>query len=365
MTQIVHIANTNVEFEFAHPSLQSLEMSWSHYPTCLQLQFLPLLYAQPEDIVAVTALPSQEYLETLQKSGWWPQGLPQLALLQEEKPFQGNHCLSWGASRQVQAWAVSRQMHYSIPDWQIAQLINSKAFSFRYTSLPAAALLNSEQALLDWLQETPGPKVLKSCFGLSGIGNWRINDEAPSPKLLTFCRKEWQQKRSIIGEPWLDRIYDFSTQWLIHPNQQIEWIGATRFNTDAQGNYLGTLAGPQELLFASFESFLQQHRQWALKALTDIAAMGFFGFIGVDALLYRHPQNQSICLYPLVEINGRQTMSLVALRLQQRVCPHQILHLAFQFHNSSFSLLPHQLITSKGKLIHFRRHLVASISNFA
>ncbi len=68
----------------------------------------------------------------------------------------------------------------------------------------------------------------------------------------------------------------------------------------------------------------------------DVAKLGFFGFIGADALLYRHLENQSICLYPLVEINGRQTMSLVALRLQKRICPRQILRLAFQHVNSSF-----------------------------
>jgi hypothetical protein len=362
MTQIVHVANTNVEFEFANPSLHSLELSLSHNPLCLQLQFLPLLYAQPEDFVAVTALPSESYLIVLQQTGWWPQGLPQLVLLQEHEPFQRKRCLSWGPSRQVQAWAKARQMNYALPNWQIAQLVNSKAFSFRYTCLSEAALLYNEQALLEWLQEIHGPKVLKTCFGLSGKGNWCIDDNIFSSELLTFCRKEWQQKRPIIAEPWLDRLYDFSTQWLIHSNGQIDFIGATRFETDAQGSYQGTLAGPEDILFVSFEFFLQQHRQFALKALTDIAKMGFFGYVGIDALLYRHPQNQSVCLYPLVEINGRQTMSLVALRLQQRICPHQILHLAFQHRASSLTaLLPSQLINAKEKTIHFWRDLTATI----
>lgn len=362
MTQIVHIANTNVEFECAHPSLHSLELSLSRNSLCLQLQFLPLLYAQPEDLVAVTALPSEDYLIALQQTGWWPCGLPQLALLQDDTPFQRKQCLSWGPSRQVQAWAEARQMDYALPDWQIARLVNSKAFSYRYTCLSEAALLYSEKALLDWLQAIQGPKVLKTCFGLSGKGNWRIENSIPSPELLTFCRKEWQQKRPILAEPWLDRLYDFSTQWLIHSNGQIEFFGATRFETDAQGTYQGTLAGPEDILFASFNLFLRQHQEVALKALTDIAAMGFFGFIGIDALLYRHSQDQSICLYPVVEINGRQTMSLVALYLQRRICPHQILRFAFQHHASGLtSLLPNQLVNAKKKIIHFRRGLTATI----
>ncbi len=363
MTQIVHITNTNVEFEFSQPSLLSLEQSWSRYPLCLQLQFLPLLYAKPDDVVAVTALPKSDFLAALQQTGWWPEGLPHLALLQEVDPFYGKKCCSWGPSRQVQAWAVARHMTYDLPrDWQTICLVNSKAFSFRYTCLTESALLSNEQELRGWLWKTEGPKILKTCFGLSGKGNRRIDDTSPSAEILAFCHKEWRQERPLIGEPWLDRLYDFSTQWFIHPNQQIEWIGATRFETDIHGTYQGTLAGPENILFASLESFLQQHRQIAQKVLSDIAAMGFSGSVGIDALLYRHPSTQAICLYPLVEINARQTMSLVALRVQQHLCPRQILRLTFQ-QNGSFqpSLLPDQLVDSKGKIVSFRRRLTASV----
>lgn len=365
MAEIVHIANTDVEFEFAHPMELSLELeqNWSRHSLCLQLQFLPLLYAQPQDIVAVTALPQSNYLTALQDTGWWPEGLPHLALLQEKEIFQGKECHSWGPSRQVQAWAKARQMKYAIPqDWQTICHVNSKAFSFRYTCLSEAALIYNERELLDWLQRMPGPKVLKTCFGLSGQGNRLIHHSFPSSDILAFCQKEWQQRRPIICEPWLDRILDFSTQWFIHSHRQIEWIGATRFETDSQGAYQGTLAGPKEMLFASFQPFLEEHRQVAQKALEDIAAIGFFGPVGIDALLYRHSQDQSICLYPLVEINGRQTMSLVALRLQRRLCPHQVLRLAFQpGATTQLSLLPNQLINIKGKTIAFKRHLTATI----
>lgn len=358
----VHIANTNVEFEMARPTLEPLEMSLSRHSLCLQLQFLPLLYAQPEEIIAVTALPHQDYLINLEQSGWLPPRLPQLALLKDEKPFQGKSCQSWGPSQQVKAWAESRQMEYACPKWQVAQLVNSKAFSFRYHCLAEAALLSNEQELKNWMQQIQGPKVLKSCFGLSGQGNWRVDETIPSPELLTFCAKEWQQKRLVLGEPWLDRVYDFSTQWFIHPNQEIEWLGATRFETDANGIYQGTLAGPVTILFDTLKPFLEQHREAVQKALKDMAALGFFGFVGLDALIYRPFHQQPLRLYPLVEINGRQTMSLVALRLQQQKCPDQILRMSFQDHSShQFSLLPSQLTNAKGKLINFRKKLTVTI----
>jgi hypothetical protein len=241
-------------------------------------------------------------------------------------------------------------------------LMNSKAFSFRYTCLTEAALLSHEQDLMTWLHKVKGPKVLKTCFGLAGQGHRRIDHSIPPPQLLAFCQKEWQQGRPLIGEPWLHRVCDFSTQWLIHPEGQIQEIGATRFETDERGTYQGTLAGPEELLFASYLPFLYEHRHIALHALKEMMNKGFFGFVGIDALLYQHPQTQATTLYPIVEINGRHTLSLVALRLQQRISPQRLLRLAFnQEVTSTPSLLPSHLASPQGKRIDFRKRLHAVI----
>ncbi len=358
----IYIANTNFEFELAGMQFPSLEQSLSLHPLCLQLQFLPLLYAQPQDQVAVTTLPSPDYLASLLQLGWWSDGLPRLVPLHLHEQFQGKKCVSWGPSKLVQAWSQARHMHYAIPtDWEMIRLINSKAFSFRYSSLPGATLIANEQELTAWLHQLEGPKVLKTSFGLSGQGNWILEHVDVTPQLLAFCQKEWQQGRALIGEPWLQRVCDFSTQWIIHPEGQIEEVGATRFETNAQGAYQGTWAGPEESLFASYLPFLAQHRQVAKQVLKDMAARGFFGPVGIDALLYRCPHIHSIELYPLVEINGRQTMSLVALRLQQRLCPQQVVYLTFNHSAEGAALLPLSLIDGKGKEVRFRRQLRATI----
>ncbi len=243
MSAIIHLANTNMELELVHSSPQSIELSLSRHSLCLQLQFLPILYAQPEDLIAVTALPSQEHLDILRQVGWLEEKGPQFVLLKDYEPFRGKKCFSWGPSLQVQSWAQARQVSYECPNWKIVQLVNSKAFSFRYSCLPDAALIHHEQQLHDWLQKIQGNKVLKSCFGLSGNGNRIIQENKLSSQVLAFCQKEWWQKRPIVGEPWLDRLLDFSTQWFIHPDRRIEFIGATLFETDDRGVYQGTLAG--------------------------------------------------------------------------------------------------------------------------
>lgn len=364
---MIHLANTDVEFEYAHSSGLPLERSWSRHPVCLQLQYLPLLYAAADDFVAVTEFPDDVYLSSLKQTGWWPDGLPQMILLNQGASLKGLQCLSWGHSKQVQAWAEAKGLLYSLPpDWDKVCLVNSKAFSFRYTTLPEAALLANERELVDWLGKTSGPKVVKTCFGLSGMGNRRADGLEPTPELLSMCRKEWGQHRPVIGEPWLDRIFDFSTQWRILPGHVFEFIGATRFETDAYGTYQGTLAGPESLLFGDLEIYLDQHIAYIQKALEDIVDMGFLGNIGFDALVYRDSEKGAACLYPLVEINGRQTMSLVALLLQKRLCPDRVFKLAFQQNTQATpSLLPGGCHDDQGKLIVFRRRLTGEILSSA
>ena len=358
----IYLANTDVEFEYAHSSGLALERSWSRHPLCLQLQYLPLLYAAADDLVAVTEFPDNAYISSLEQTGWWPEGLPQMILLKQAASLKRLSCFSWGLSKQVQAWAEARGLHYSIPDWDIICLVNSKAFSFRYTTLPEAALLANERELVHWLGKTSGPKVIKTCFGLSGLGNRRADGLEPTPELLSLCRKEWGQNRPVVGEPWLERIFDFSTQWKILPGHQVEFRGATRFETDAYGTYQGTLAGPENLLFGAWHIYLQQHIAYIQKALEDIVNMGFLGSIGFDALVYRDPEKGAASLYPLVEINGRQTMSLVALLLQKKLCPDQVFRLAFQQNTKATpSLLPDRCHDDQGKLIVFRRRLTGEI----
>lgn len=361
MTQNVQVANTNIEFEMAHSKRKSLELSLSAHPYFIQLQFLPLLYAESNEIVAVTALPPQEFLDALNTSEWFPCGLPQLALLAEISPFLGKNCLSWGPSRQVEEWAKERQMQYLCPKWEVSQHINSKAFSSHYCALPGAELIWNENELKKWMQRIKGPKVLKSCFGVSGKGNWLLNNEIISQELLSFCQKEWEHQRPMIAEPWVDRVLDFSTQWFIHPSQIIEYVGATRFETDQKGIYQSTLAGPESILFHSIESFLEKHREVAMQALTEAAKMGFFGFVGIDALVYRQTEKQNLCLYPIVEINGRQTMSLVALRLQRKICPDKSIKMSYAHEEKNqFGLLPSHLGNAKGKTIKFFKNLYVS-----
>jgi hypothetical protein len=344
MMPITYLNNTDFEFELANPQL-SIFQSWEQHLLCQQLQYLPLLYANPEDTVAVSAFPTVAFLKEIQQLKWRNhEPLAHLVNWEEKFAFKGQTCLVWGASQQMHRWAQEREMHYPFStDWEIIREINSKAFSHCYSILPEAALLADVAELERWLQRVKGKKVIKTCFGLSGKGNRLISQNALNSSLLLFCNKEWNEGRVMIGEPWLDKVFDFSSQWIIHSQGSHELLGLTVFETDEKGMYLGTLAGNKEKIFGSFLSYASDHQVFAKKVLTDLAQKGFFGYVGIDALIYR--LGEKICLYPIVEINARQTMSSVALRLQKKWFPEHSIRLRFTtLQDPQPSLLPLELL---------------------
>lgn len=354
----MHLANTDFEFELANPQPISIEESWKLHPTCLQLQFLPLLYALPNEKVAVTSFPDPLYLDSLQR--FLGNTLPSLYQVSRARSFYHSKCLSWGPSLRVQAWAKECEMEYAIPpDWSVVQEVNSKSYSLQCSPLKESRLIDNLIDLNAWMSSLAGPKVLKTCFGLSGLGHLLVNEHTLPEKIQTFCHKEWSAGRPVIAEPWLDRVFDFSTQWAIGEAGDIQFLGSTVFETNAKGVYQGTLSGTQQSIFKEFFPFLEDHVYQANNMLRKVQKLGFFGHVGIDAFLYECSRTRKICLYPIVEINGRKTLSYVALCLQQRYFPDQAIRLTFKpYSTEAVSLLPTYLLDEMGKAFHFKRRLV-------
>jgi len=246
------------------------------------LQTLPLLYAPSKDLVLVSDL---------------------------DVPLDIGAIEDWGASRAIKAWAKDLGIPYSMPDWETVRTVNSKIFSFAHSpKLPLASLLHSEKEVLDWIEKVPGRKVLKTAFGTTGRGHFHIPGKGD---LAAFLKKEFAMSRAVIGEPWVERILDFSTQW-----KDSALLGATVCENTKDGSYRATLAGPRNQIFGSFEWALEEHISIAKPILEKIRNLGFFGNLGIDAFVYLWEGKER--LQPIVEINGRKTMSWAALQIQEK-----------------------------------------------
>lgn len=307
----LHICNTFFESELEETRIRPLAEWLSCHPAITQLQYLPILYAEPDDLILVS-----------QKNHCSD---PRLRLMQEIPPsFSGSIC-DWGPSRAIHTWAQKKELSYPCPDWEQIRTLNSKHFSFSHSpKLPHAALLRTSLEVEEWLHSFSGPKVLKTVFGTAGKGHFHPQRQK---HLASFLQKQFSQNLPVIGEPWVERVLDFSTQW-----DQGNFLGATVFESESNGTYKGTLAGPSKQIFGSYDWALQEHKEVVGPLVKQ---MSFYGNFGIDAFVYRW--QGKLRLQPIVEINGRKTMSWVALQLQQKTPD---LTLRLQFEKRADGLLP-------------------------
>jgi hypothetical protein len=322
----LHLCNAHFEEELAaadpRPPLDDLR------PICRQLQFLPFLYASSEEGVALSRPPPEGYLGTLKALGITP---PKAHLVDSDDPLPYQAVDPWGHAPSIAKWAHARQIAYSMPPWDSVRLANSKEFSFRNTpSLPGAELLWNDAEARRWLASQPGPAVFKTCFGVSGRGH------ILSRKMTPLMHAEWAAGRPIIGEPWVERLLDFSSQWILQPSGACSLGGLTGMTSDDRGAYKASRIG---FPFDSFQAYVDEHLEHARSILDAVALLGYWGNVGVDSMVYTWKGRPR--LHPIVEVNARKTMGWVALQIQKRHFPGKALTIAYEKGKSAgIPLLP-------------------------
>ena len=306
----LHICNINFEWELETHSSLALKESFMVHPNFLQLQFLPFLYAKEGDGVVVSHLP--------------PEMPKHLNVHLFDDPMDGyDRIETWGWSKAIQKWA---SLPYHVP--KHLREMASKTFAFTHSpTLPGAKLLHHPQEVKKWLCEGVYPKVVKTCFGFAGRGRWILQKETDLPP---EAFKEFEKGHLLIGEPWVKRDMDFSTQWML--SDEIIYLGSTVMENTEWGAYNKTYIGKEI-------PFLKEHLEVAQIPLKRLFEMGFRGNLGIDAMVY----NQK--LHPIVEINLRKTMGWLAL----------ILGKSLSYEKGNEGVLPNYL--QVGKEITFQKQL--------
>ncbi len=363
--KLLHICNVNFESELASNEEFMLETAIGNHPIYSQLQFLPVLYADKDDTVAVTDLPDKTYIEHLLSLGFWdsPEQIPQIVRFKDVQIGEYEALSYWGYTPSLERWAREKEIPLITQDLGLIRRVNSKSFTFEYNKrILDAKFLKHQDDLEVFLRLYPENIVFKTFFGVSGRGNLAILEDAHSSleKILSFCAKEWKQKRAVIAERWVERILDFSTQWFIRKNAQASFLGCTVIENDKKGGYLKTFVGPEKKLMDWGIDFYTMHILEVSKVLEKMHLDGYEGHVGVDAMIFSSGDSLERKVMPIVEINARKTMSFVAINIQKKWARGKPMTLSFEkFGKERSSLLPSNLKTSRGN-ISFPRQLYFS-----
>lgn len=315
------------------------------HPVYMQLHYLSSLVAKKGERALFMFPPQEGYVERLHKklSNEYP-------VLHMQEADEKVEVSSWGASLSLAKWVEGRQGKYQMPYWDVVKQVNGKDFSYQLgPHLPGAELLKTASEALSWCQKVKGPKVLKSLYGASGRGHLILLHEREEEKIAFFMKRVG----AVIGEPWVERLLDFSSQWYIEKQtKEYSYVGASICKNSSRGIYRGSLVAPEEVLFASYKDLWQEHLYHAKRALQKMAELGFFGNVGFDAMIYLHPCSQKKQLQPILEINARKTMGWVAVELFHKLKLQQETLFEYTLRKTGKeNWLPEEILVGKGKKI--------------
>jgi len=172
--------------------------------------------------------------------------------------------------------------------------------------------------------------ALKAPFGTAaqGIRCWFAGDRLEG-RVLRWLEKVLVDQGSVIVEPWLNRVFDFSVQYDWRESR-LRTLGYTRLINNARGQFKGIVTDAFcDGLEPALVRFLMQRVEdrprayhWfetvLLPKLTAILEeIPYRGPLGVDAFVYRSVEG-GLRLKPIVEVNPRYTMGRIAYEIGKR-----------------------------------------------
>lgn len=176
--------------------------------------------------------------------------------------------------------------------------------------------------------------LVKSVHGAAGQGMIRLWESDISDRQQNWIRNETTDSRSVLVEPWHERLIDLSAQFDM-TDEGLKLLGFTRLINDHRGQFVASAIAPGigQLTSPEFSRFLhvgadgksanrlqELYAEIGARLERELSERGFRGPIGIDLYIFGDDDGLPK-LKPIVEINPRATMGRVALELMRRAAP--------------------------------------------
>ncbi|RUT77649.1 hypothetical protein [Ancylomarina longa] len=307
------------------------------------LDVLPMYFANQQDIVLVQQMPDPSFLSILESAGInYPRFLLMTEALQNKNCFSQeiNQLHPWGWSPRVhylfkqlkqkcsadflrQENAQWKPEHRNLYSRKTALKVLSKILSseqeqgFIEKKYIARVCYNSsevEKLLEEWPQ-----MVLKAPWSSSGRGLLVLRQSE-----LNKSNKQWIQgtiaaQGYIMAEALLDKKYDFSLQFFSNAKNDLRYIGPSFFETNSNGQYVGTLLGviPDEIKQYLPKNEIERLAKQVGQAIKQVGITDHYhGYLSVDCMLFKDKSGE-IRIQACVEINLRYNMGILCHFLEK------------------------------------------------
>ena len=253
----------------------------------------------------------------------------------------------WGWSKRAGDFATSCGWRGESPAVAAVAAANSRRFSFsselrHESSIPGSAEVDSVDSLNVAIhaaadvwnsQVTELRWFAKAEFSMSGRERLSGCGTGLDESRVNWIRRRLKSGERIYFEPHVDPLCELSTQWQLErpysDNGQMgepELLGTTQLLTDGSGQYLGSVlvddSTPQTHStsgtdFSMSREMLGQVLSDARRVAADVQQLGYYGPLGIDAMVYRGLGNVPM-LRTVQDVNARLTMGRIALEWFRR-----------------------------------------------
>lgn len=241
-----------------------------------------------------------------------PQGRDSSCLTSTLEPPQQSfeQLLVWGVT--PRATRLGQQLGaVPFPGDDLVRNVNDKRYSHNLEGqlglqLPHSQIIHSDQQFQQAAQNCPFDWVIKHPFGYSG--RERIFGKAHhlSSSAQGWASKRLQEGWTLLFEPWVERVHDFSLHFEVAPTKQVRYLGWCSLVSDRSGGYRGNFVAPERPVEP-------QALEIGERVAAELAQSGYWGPVGIDAFSGRLGDQQ--LLRPLVEINARCSFGRLTLAL--------------------------------------------------
>ena len=310
---------------------------------------LPFIMANENDIVLIKHSPKKNFIKKIGQTGISLPGFERIEdiLKNTERTLPKiNKLLPWGWSPAAHHYlsplkqACSKEfLNSPVADWKPdTRAYYSKKFAVKILKqvlnehnseavLPQNLLPeictsqeDFERLLLRWRKI-----MVKAPWSSSGRGLQPVTKTPVHPKVWEKLLGIVKEQGYAICEPFLNKVLDMAFQFEIIKGK-VSFLGTSFFETDRKGQYKHNfINGLPENIDSEIIDFVMDIKPKLIHSLkkhienSELAEL-YEGFLGVDALIYFNEKKQ-LRINPCLEINVRQNMGLLSLKLEKYLLP--------------------------------------------
>lgn len=227
----------------------------------------------------------------------------------------------WGWDNLSNNFADENNFNCSYPNIDTVKEANSRKFCHRFnlinkTGIPDSHYCNDFNELTSIIKKSSYNNiVLKPDYGNAGHGFIRLNNGIILKEYEKDIAEHFKKGYGIVIEPWLDRVSDISSGFILSPKGKIleSWHHQTLCNH--AGTYFANYVYDSDPIIQKYKSTLQLIVNELAKYLHNV---GYFGPVGFDSFEYK-TDDKNISFASSIEINARMNVGMIARSILSKV----------------------------------------------